>query len=112
MNCPSCQQKILLLQQAFERIDNNGFNIITVHGPAREEAIKNYCSSHGLTLPVLLDLQANVGSAYDVIQLPATFILDRYGVVRSVNPEFESQEDLYRLIGPFLSDASNGGSGD
>ncbi|MFA5079277.1 MAG: redoxin domain-containing protein [Dehalococcoidia bacterium] len=111
MNCPSCQQKILLLQQAFERTDKNGFSIITVHGPAREEAIKDYCSSHGLTLPVLLDLQANVGSAYNVIQLPATFILDRYGVVRSVNPEFESPDELDRLIASFMSSASNGGSG-
>ncbi len=112
MNCPSCQQKILLLQQAFERSDNNRFNIITVHGPAREEAIKDYCSSHGLTLPVLLDLQANVGSAYDVIHLPATFIIDRYGVVHSVNPEFESMEEIDRLAGQFLSGASNGISDD
>ena len=112
MNCPSCQQKILLLQQAFERAGNSGFSIITVHGPAREEAVKSYCSSHGLTLPVLLDLQANVGSAYDVIQLPATFILDQYGVIRSTNPEFESMQELDRLIGPFLSGTSNGGSGD
>ncbi len=103
MNCPSCQKKVLLLQEAFKRSGNGEVGIITIHGPAREDMIKSYCSSHGLTLPVLLDLQANVGSAYNVIQLPAVFILDQSGVIISDNPEFESIEELESLIGRLLS---------
>jgi peroxiredoxin len=106
MNCPSCQKKILLLQEAYKRAGSDRVSIISVHGPAREEAIKSYCSNHGLTLPVLLDLQADVGSKYNVIQLPATFILDQSGVIRSVNPEFESLEELDRLTGQFLPGTS------
>jgi len=104
MNCPSCQQKILLLQQAFERAGDDSVSIITVHGPAREEDIKSYCSSHGLTLPVLLDLRADVGSSYGVLQLPATFILNQSGVISYVNPEFETLEELDRLTGQFQSE--------
>lgn len=103
MNCPSCQKKILLLQQAFDRTGDDRVSIITVHGPAREDVIKSYCSSHGLTLPVLLDLQADAGSSYGVVQLPATFLLDQSGVIRTVNPEFETPQDLDRLTGQFLS---------
>lgn len=103
MNCPSCQQKILLLQEAFDRAVDDRVSIITVHGPAREDAIESYCSSHGLTLPVLLDIQADVGSSYNVVQLPATFILDQSGVIRSVDPVFETLEELDRLTGQFLS---------
>ncbi len=103
MNCPSCQKEILMLQEAFDRAGEDGVSIITVHGPAREEAIKSYCSSHGLTLPVLLDLQADVGSSYGVMQLPATFLLDQSGVIRSADPEFETLEELDRLTGQFLS---------
>ncbi|MFA5399089.1 MAG: TlpA disulfide reductase family protein [Dehalococcoidia bacterium] len=103
MNCPSCQKKILLLQEAFDRAGDDRVSIITVHGPAREDVIKSYCSSHGLTLPVLLDLQADAGSSYGVVQLPATFLLDQSGVIRTVNPEFETPQDLDRLTGQFLS---------
>jgi len=103
MNCPSCQKKILMLQEAFDRAGDDGVSIITVHGPAREEDIKSYCSSHGLTLPVLLDLQADVGSSYGVVQLPATFLLDQSGVIRSADPEFETLDELNRLTGQFLS---------
>ncbi len=103
MTCPSCQKEMLLLQQIFNREGANRINIITVHGPGREEAIKSYCSSRGLTLPILLDIQGDVGSSYGVLQLPATFVLDQSGVIRSIDPEFETQEELDKLIAQFLS---------
>jgi peroxiredoxin/uncharacterized membrane protein YphA (DoxX/SURF4 family) len=102
MTCPSCQKKMPLLQKAFEREDTNKVAIITVHGPGREAAIKSYCSSQGLTLPVLLDLQGDAGASYNVMQLPAAFVLDQSGVIRSVDPEFETQDELDRIIKQIL----------
>jgi peroxiredoxin len=98
MTCPTCQKKMSLLQKAFDLADSGKVAILTVHGPGREAAIKSYCSSQGLTLPVLLDSQGDVGSSYGVMQLPATFVLDQSGVIRSVDPEFETQEELDTLI--------------
>ena len=103
MTCPTCQKKMPLLQKAFEREDTNKIAIITVHGPGREAAIKSYCSSQGLTLPVLLDLQGEAGSAYNVMQLPAAYVLDKSGVIRSIYPEIETQEELDKLINQFLT---------
>jgi peroxiredoxin/uncharacterized membrane protein YphA (DoxX/SURF4 family) len=102
MTCPTCQKKMPLLQSAFDRMGNSNFKIITVHGPGREEAIKSYCSSQGLTLPVLLDLQGDTGSAYNVFHLPATFILDQSGVIRSTDAKFETAEELDALIKKYL----------
>jgi len=98
MTCPTCQKKMPLLQKAFEREDTNKVAIVTVHGPGREAAIKSYCLSQGLTLPVLLDSQGDAGLSYGVMQLPATFLLDQSGVIRSIDPEFETQDELDRLI--------------
>lgn len=103
MTCPTCQNKMPLLQRAFEREDANKIAIITVHGPGREAAITSYCSSQGLTLPVLLDLQGEVGSSYNVLLLPSAFILDQSGVIRYINPEFDTQEELDGLLAQFLS---------
>ena len=103
MTCQTCQKKMPLLQKAFDRLDANKIGIITVHGPGRETAIKSYCSSQGLTLPVLLDLKGEVGSSFNVMQLPAAFVLDQSGVIRSINPEFGTQEELERLLVQFLS---------
>jgi len=74
-----------------------------VHGPGREAAIKSYCESQGLTLPVLLDLQGEVGSSYNVMLLPATFVLDQSGVIRSVDPKIETQGELDKLLDQLLS---------
>jgi len=103
MTCPSCQKKMPLLQKAFDRMDAGKISIITIHGPGREAAIKSYCTSQGLTLPVLLDLQGDAGAQYNVMQLPATFILDQSGVIRSIDPEFATQGELDRLLNPYLS---------
>ena len=103
MTCPTCQKKMPLLQKAFEREDANKIGIITVHGPGREAAIISYCSSQGLTLPVLLDLQGEVGSSYNVLLLPAAFVLDQSGVIRSIGTEFKTQEELDRLLDQLLS---------
>jgi len=102
MTCPSCQKEMLLLQAAYEREGAGKISIIAVHGPGREEAIKSYCSSHGLTLPVLMDIQGDVGSSYGVMQLPATFILDQSGVIRSVDPAFENLKELDAVANQFL----------
>jgi peroxiredoxin/uncharacterized membrane protein YphA (DoxX/SURF4 family) len=102
MTCPTCQKEMPLLQKTFDREGADGISIITVHGPGRAEAIKSYCLSQGLTLPVLLDIQGDVGSSYGVMQLPATFVLDQSGVIRSIDPVFETQEELDNLITQFL----------
>jgi hypothetical protein len=57
----------------------------------------------GADLACLLDLQAEAGSAFNVMLLPATFILDQSGVIRSIDPEFGSQEELDRLLNQYLS---------
>jgi cytochrome c biogenesis protein CcmG/thiol:disulfide interchange protein DsbE len=103
MTCPTCQKKMPLLQQAFDREDSDKVAIITVHGPGREAAIKSYCLSQGLTLPVLLDSQGSAGYSYGVMQLPATYILDQSGVIRTIDPKFETREDLDRLLNQYLS---------
>ena len=103
MTCPACQKKMPLLQKAFEREDTGKIAIITVHGPGRETAIKSYCAGQGLTLPVLLDLQGEVGASYNVLLLPASFVLDQSGVIRSIDPELGTQEDFDRLFSQFLS---------
>jgi len=54
-------------------------------------------------MPVLLDLNSEVGSSYNVLQLPATFVLDQSGVIRSIDPKLETQEDFDRLFNQFLS---------
>jgi cytochrome c biogenesis protein CcmG/thiol:disulfide interchange protein DsbE len=103
MTCPTCQKKMPLLQKVFDHQDTNKFSVITVHGPGRGTAIKSYCTSQGLTLPVLLDIQGELGSSYGVMQLPSSFILDQSGVIRAVDPVFETQEQLDKLVAPFLS---------
>lgn len=103
MTCPTCQKKMPLLQEAFDRLDAGKISIITVHGPGREAAIKSYCSSQGLTLPVALDLQGEAGSAFNVMLLPSLFILDQSGVIRSIDPEFGSGEELDSLLNQYLS---------
>jgi cytochrome c biogenesis protein CcmG/thiol:disulfide interchange protein DsbE len=103
INCLSCKKKMPLLQKKFKQIDNNNFIIITVHVPGQEAEIKSYCESQGLTLPVLLDADGKVSASYEVLGLPASFVIDQSGIICAKDPEFATQEELDKLLDQYIS---------
>jgi peroxiredoxin len=103
ITCSVCQKKMPMVQKKFNQLDSNKLAIVAVHISGQVGEINSYCVDHGITLPVLLDLDGKVGAAYDVGGIPATFFIDKFGVIRARNPEFNTQEELDKLIDQYLS---------
>ena len=103
ITCSVCQKKMPMVQKKFSQLDSNKLAIIAVHISGQMGEINSYCVDHGITLPVLLDLDGKVGASYDVGGIPATFFIDKYGVIRARNPEFSTQDELETLIDQYLS---------
>ena len=49
---------------------------------APPEGVKEFVDEYGLTFPVLLDPEGEISRVLQTIGVPATFVLDREGVVR------------------------------
>lgn len=102
MYCPACQMKMPMLQQVSDKLGSKDIVFLSIHGPTKETALKNYLISEGLRLPVLYDAERKVNIAYNVRGVPAYFLLDRSGVVVSNNLQFNSAVELEKVLQNYL----------
>lgn len=91
--CPPCLEELPELNALHSRLEGEGavvlaLNVDRARGPALGAVRKL-----GLTLPVALDPKQSAVEAYAPPGLPATYVVDREGIVRSVrNGEIEADE--------------------
>ena len=84
--CPPCQAEMPAMQKTFERYAEEGFTILAVNTTYQDDltAAMSFVAQHGLTFPILLDLDGSVSQMYRVRSMPTSFFIDREGVIRRV----------------------------
>jgi peroxiredoxin len=80
--CEPCRAEMAGLQQLDHNLSADPFQLYAVDLEETSTAITPFRQQIGFTLPILLDGDGTVSHAYGVRALPATFIVDRSGVVR------------------------------
>jgi peroxiredoxin len=96
--CSACRAKLPIIQEVYTRIPKEELAIFAIHNRGRESIIRTYVKGENLTIPVLLDPEAIVGDLYNVYALPTFFFIDNDGVIRLIDPEFSSAEELEGII--------------
>ena len=69
-----------------------GLTVIGVNAAERQDPEKmaaSFVMKHGLTYPVVLDVDNTASEAYHLRVLPTTAIIDRKGVLRYLAPGFD-----------------------
>ncbi len=80
--CEPCKSEMPALQRLADELQSQPFKLYSVDLQEDEESIQDFQRQFGLNLYVLLDGDGAVTRAYGVRGLPATFVIDRAGVVR------------------------------
>jgi len=80
--CEPCKSEMPALQQLAEDLRGQPFRMYSVDLQEDAQAIETFQRQYNLDLYVLLDDEGSVTRAYGVRGLPATFLIDRQGVVR------------------------------
>ena len=82
--CHPCRDEIPELQRLHERYRDRGLEIVgvSVDAAGDDEAIRAFMRRYGMTYPVWRDPAENVSSTFLVVGVPATFLIDRAGVLR------------------------------
>ena len=81
--CGPCRQETPYLQELFEEHEAEGFRIVGASmdtGNAADQ-VEMFTEEYGVTYTVLLDPQMRGMDSYQVIGLPATFLIDREGIL-------------------------------
>lgn len=106
--CHPCREEIPILQALHERYAPRGLEVIGVSVDARGEevTIQEFARDFRMTYPLWLDPDERVQSTFLAIGVPATFLIDRAGVLRwrHVGPVRASDTTLTRALERALGD--------
>jgi cytochrome c-type biogenesis protein len=82
--CHPCRDEIPELQRLYERYRGRGLEIVgvSVDASADEKAIADFARRYGMTYPIWRDPDERVSATFLAIGVPATFLIDRRGVLR------------------------------
>jgi peroxiredoxin len=99
--CPPCRQEMPSMQRLAAHFRGRDFQLLAVsQDEDGKEKVEAFARELGLSFPVLLDPQRQVGERFGVWGYPETFIIDRNGYVveRVIGPrEWDSPESLAQI---------------
>ncbi len=83
--CGPCRAEMPVFQQAYEQDGGRSLVILAVDYRESDEVVLAFQRDFGLTFPLVMDREGDVRAQYGAQGLPATFFIDRDGIVRTQN---------------------------
>ena len=83
--CPPCKAEMPHMQDFYEEQKNNQVTILAVNLTTSEKSSDNigsFVKDYGLTFPIVLDSDGQVGQTYQAVTIPTSYIIDTKGVIR------------------------------
>jgi peroxiredoxin len=81
--CPPCVDEMPSLERAQARLRQDNVQIIAINAGESPKAIEDFIEKFSVKLPLLIDNDMKVASAWSVIGLPTTYIVDPKGYIVS-----------------------------
>jgi peroxiredoxin len=82
--CPPCRAEMPAIQAVYDKYRDQGLVVLAVDQQETEAQVAPFAEEMGLTFPILMDREGAVSAQYQVKALPATFFVDRQGIVQEV----------------------------
>ena len=80
--CKPCKEEMPAMQASYERLREQGVVVLAVNELEDVEKVAEHIKTHGHTFLVVMDHNNGVANRYGVVGLPASFLIDRQGIVR------------------------------
>ncbi len=84
--CLPCRAEMPTLQRIAEEYASQGVVVLGVNSTVQDIPgdVAAFLERHGITFPILLDLEGKVTRLYEIRSLPTTFFIGPDGVIRAV----------------------------
>lgn len=79
--CESCRDEMPSMQRLYGEFKSKGLEIVAVNVKEKRQDALAFARRFKLTYPILMDTEGEVGLLYGAFGLPATYLIDRNGVV-------------------------------
>ncbi len=101
--CPPCRIEMPHLQAVFEEWSSDDLVLLSINTGEDASTVRQFMQDNGYTFPVLLDIDAGVSEKYHIRSIPASFFIDRDGVIRdAVIGAFTSKEAIERYLAKIM----------
>jgi cytochrome c biogenesis protein CcmG/thiol:disulfide interchange protein DsbE len=84
--CPPCRAEMPAIEKIYRTFKPQGLEVLAVNmtNQDSETAAAAFIQELGLTFPIPLDRNGEVGARYALRGLPSSYFIDRKGIIRSV----------------------------
>ncbi|MFQ3548432.1 MAG: TlpA disulfide reductase family protein [Armatimonadota bacterium] len=98
--CHACRVELPLISDLSKKFDNKNVEFVAVALDRNKNTVAEYTKDKKFNLTILHDSQGEkTGVPYKISFIPATYIIDKKGVIRYVNSNFpNSKEDQKKMI--------------
>jgi len=80
--CKPCKEEMPAMQASYDKLRGQGLVVLAVNELEDTEKVIEHIRAYGHTFPVVMDHDNHVANRYGVVGLPASFLIDRQGIVR------------------------------
>ncbi|OCS92429.1 thiol-disulfide oxidoreductase ResA [Caryophanon latum] len=82
--CEPCKKEMPAMTRQYAVYEERGVEILAVNIEQSTFEVENFMRQHNLKFPVAIDTTGDVKYAYSIIHLPATILIDEFGVVTNI----------------------------
>ncbi len=103
-DCGWCVVEMPHIQQVYETWPADELVILTIDIGEDADKVNDFLEGIDVSLPVVLDREAEVTAQYRVSSMPRTFFIDREGLIRGIKfGAFQSLEELEDILGQLIA---------
>lgn len=84
--CPPCRAEMPALENTYQNFREEGLVVLGVNASYQDDpgTAAAFAQEMGLSFPILLDLDGEVTSRYQLQAMPTTYFIDAKGVIREI----------------------------
>lgn len=84
--CPPCRAEMPAIEKMYREYKDDGLVVLAVDMTYQDDplAVLPFAQQYGLTFPILLDVNGEAASAYQLRSLPSSYFINRLGIITEV----------------------------
>lgn len=82
--CPPCKEEMPALNNAYAKYKEQNVQVISINIAQSNFEVQNFVDEYKLNFPMTIDRSKSVMRAYNVDQLPATFLINKEGKITEI----------------------------
>jgi peroxiredoxin len=92
--CDPCKKSFPKLQELYAKYKGNGLTVVGISEDDEKDGIAAFGGSYGAKFPLVWDETKSVAGKWNPGSMPATFIVDRKGVVRFFHHGYREGDEV------------------